>query len=218
MGTRGERRRFIQEAARKIDDFPAAHRVEFRAACRPLGFRQSVGAVERVIEAAPSGVCGVERVAGVGKRDHELRPSGGRNLRVDIGRGDRTSAAFRNQIADFRQKGAVHRHVDRAAAMALVPGVDLLLLRIPFNKQRPVTWCQVTDDRIQRRPELLGIGAGAGNRLLVDEIMEFPRNQQAAYLDTIRHAVGLPFLDITPCESPETAFRRGAYNTAGAKA
>src|SRR3546814_4564208 len=56
----------------------------FRAV--PLG--NDIGAIERVIKAAPARVRRVQRIAGVGERHDELRPGESRDFRVHTGGAD----------------------------------------------------------------------------------------------------------------------------------
>jgi hypothetical protein len=64
-----------------------------------------IGAIERVIQAAPARIGGIEQEARVEHRHDQLRPGGLRQFRVNIGRIDRKGGGLLDQIADRAQKG-----------------------------------------------------------------------------------------------------------------
>ena len=79
---------------------------------------QRVGAVERVVERAPAGVGGVDRVARVGHRHHELRPGHLGDLGIGAGRVDLEVRPLRHEVADLaqeRRNRPRHRAAGRAA-------------------------------------------------------------------------------------------------------
>src|SRR3546814_1844047 len=73
----------------------------FRAV--PLG--NDIGAIERVIKAAPARVRRVQRIAGVGERHDELRPGESRDFRVHTGGADGKGDRIRLEIADLAKTG-----------------------------------------------------------------------------------------------------------------
>ena len=77
----GERRGFVEEGAGTRDHARAADYVEVSGALRAVGFGDGVGAVKRVVQAAPARIRGVECVALVRERHDELRAG----LRGDFG-------------------------------------------------------------------------------------------------------------------------------------
>ncbi len=54
-----------------------------------------------------------------------------------------------------------------------MPGIELLLQAITLGKQFTVLRGQIMKERIDASPEGLGVDAGARERLLVDETVQF---------------------------------------------
>jgi hypothetical protein len=69
-----QRHGLVEEVARESDDARAAHRVVGRAARGTAVLGEGVGTVERVVQRAPARVGGIQRVARVEQRHHQLRP------------------------------------------------------------------------------------------------------------------------------------------------
>src|ERR1700728_4009719 len=83
----GESKVLVQEITGKGDDFCAALWVVLTRAGGTV-FGYDVGAIERVIEAAPAGIGGIQGIARIADRYHQLRPGDLRDFRIDIGRID----------------------------------------------------------------------------------------------------------------------------------
>ena len=118
--------------------------------------RDRVGAVERVIKAAPAGVRRVQRVARIGERNHKLRPEHGGEFFIDIRGLNFLCGRLRQQVADFLQEGGVGIHVERLALVRLVPAVDLGLQRIAGGEQFAGPGSQILDDSGKAVPEGVG--------------------------------------------------------------
>ncbi len=166
-----EWRRHVEEPPRPGDHRRPPQRIVAAPAGPALGLGNGVGAIERVVERSPAGVGGVQCVAGVHHRHHQLRPGDLGDLGIDAGRGDAELRPLRHQIADIRQEGAVGRDVARQPVRA-VPVVELPLQALPRGEQGPVPRRQVAQDRREARPERLRIDAGARQCLGLDEIRE----------------------------------------------
>ena len=147
-----------------------------------------VGAVHRVVQRAPAGVGRIEGVAGVGHRHHQLGTGELGDLGVDAGRLDRERLPRRHQVADRGEELPVAGRVVRRAPQVAVPGVDLLLEVVPDGKQLPVTGGQAADELAEAVPERGRVGAGTGQRLIADEVVERPVDPQTAPLDPLRIA------------------------------
>ena len=108
------------------DDLVAAGLVVALAAF--AGFvRDRIGAIKRVVKAAPARVGGVQGVARIGQRHDQLRSADLADFLVDIGGLDLLGRRLRQQIADFLQKRRVGIHVERLALVGAVPAVDFRL-------------------------------------------------------------------------------------------
>src|SRR5262249_61523816 len=66
--------------------------------------RDSIRAIECIVEAAPARVCGIQRISRVGERHDELGPGNYRDLVIDISGADSKIFAFWQNIADVTQK------------------------------------------------------------------------------------------------------------------
>ena len=161
--TTRERNDVVEEALRPGDDLRPARRV-IAAGRRRAGKR--VGAVERVVQASPARVGGVEQEAGVEDRDDQLRTGHGRDLRIDAGRVDREGGGLGDQISNVGQERLVGGGVE---GMGLMPGVDCRLEPVAFGQQRPVLRREAGEERGDAGPEGGRGKAGSGQGLLLDE-------------------------------------------------
>ena len=123
--------------SRKV--FAFATTLSPRALLKPLplslGFmRDRVGAVKRVVQAAPARVRGVQRVARIGQRHHQLRPADLADLLVDIGGLDLLGRRLRQQIADLLEERRIGIDVERLALVGAMPVVDFRLQRVAHRR------------------------------------------------------------------------------------
>ncbi len=183
----GQRRGLIEEGARIGDDLGATDFVVARALLRTALFGDGVGAVERIVQRAPAGVGGVQRIARVHDRHHQLRSGLGGDLAIDVGRLDLHLTRHRQQVADGLEEGAVGRHVLDRARVGLVPAVQLDLHAIALGKQLTVLRCQVVDQGVQPLPEGGGFDTGARQDFVFDESLQIGRDLQAAQGYTLGH-------------------------------
>ena len=184
MAALGQRGHFVQEALGPGDDLIAASRVVAAALGQAA---DGVGAVQGVIQAAPAGVGGVERVAGVHDGHDQLRAGHLGDGVIDVGGVDGEVGAFGHQIADLGQEGLVGGHVLDGAGMGAVPVVELLLDVVALDQQGAVLGAQVVDEAGQALPEGVGADVGAGQRLLFDQVMKGGGYLQAESFDTMGH-------------------------------
>ncbi len=187
-----QRRRLVEEFPRAGDHPRAAQLVESRPAPGPAVIGNGVRSVQRVIQAAPARIRGIQRIPCVGHRHHELRAGDAGDLGIDIGRADNPVRRFVLEIADLAQERLVRVGVDRSAAILAMPGVDPRLHRVAPIEQRAIARRQLADQRTEPLPEALRLDPGAGDRLVVDEVMENLCNPQATRFDPIHAASPLP--------------------------
>ena len=141
-----ERGRLVEEIVRPRDHAFASCGVE------PSGLRvvlvsgNDVGAVQRVVEAAPAGVGGIERVAGVVDRDDKLGTRDQRDLVIDVRGLDPEVVAGGEQVADGLQEGPVFGRIDGLCRALCVPRVDLSLEPVSPNEQCAVLRPEFPDD------------------------------------------------------------------------
>jgi hypothetical protein len=126
VASRRERHSRIQKRLGLGDDLVAAGLVIALAAFARL-VRDRIGAVERVIEAAPARIGGVERVAGIGERHHQLRSANLADFLVDVLGFDLMGRGFRQEVADFLQERSVRIYVERLALVRAMPAIDFAL-------------------------------------------------------------------------------------------
>ena len=179
----GQRGHFVQEALGPGDDLIAASRVVAAALGQAA---DGVGAVQGVIQAAPAGVGGVERVASVHDGHDQLRAGHLGDGVIDVGGVDGKVGAFWHQIADLGQEGLVGGHVLDGTGMGAVPVVELFLDIVTLGQQGAVLGAQVVDEAGQALPEGVGADAGAGQSLL-DQVMKGGGHLQAESFDTMGH-------------------------------
>ena len=206
MAAGSQRRDLVQHCPGACDHPVAAHRIVAAAARRAAVFRNRVGAIQRVVQAAPARVGGIQRIARVGHRHYELRPGDAGDLGIDAAGVDRDLARLRLQIADLVQEREIGRLVDRqgaglAARMGTMPTIDLLLQGVAAVQQRMVARRQLAHQHAEALPEGTWLDARAGDRLGVDEVVQRARDAEAAGFDVEvrrRDVIHLGFLRFRP--------------------
>ena len=133
-----ERGRLVEEVVRPRDHASASRGIEPAGSRGVIVAGDDIGAVQRIVEAAPAGVGGVERVASVVDRDDELRAGDQRDLVVDVRGLDPEVVAGGEQVADGLQEDPVLGRIDGLCRALCVPCVDLSLERVPPIEQRTV--------------------------------------------------------------------------------
>ncbi len=180
MAAERQRRGLVENLAGLGNHAGATDRVVAATARGPAILGEGVGAVQGIVQAAPAGICRVQRVARVGHRHDELRSGHAGDLGIDTLRADREVRRLRLQIADPTQEFPIGIRIGRLAAVFQMPAVDLALQLIAPVEQRLVTRRKIADQRGQSRPECCLIDPGAGNRLGIDEIVQRARDLHAA--------------------------------------
>ena len=168
----GERRGLVEHAAAEGDDLGAARRVVALGELGAVLLRDGVGAVERVVERAPARVRGVERVARVHHRHHQLRTGLHGELVIHVGGGGLGAGRSRQQVADRGQEGLVGGHVGNRAGMGAMPGVDLGLDAVALGEQRGVLRREIVYQHIEPGPEGGGVDTAARQGLFFNETLQ----------------------------------------------
>ena len=135
-----------------------------RALSKPLVFarlvRNRVGAVKRIVKAAPARIGGVQRVARIGEGHHQLRSADPADFLVDIRGLDLLRRRLRQQVADLLEERGVGVHVERLALVGAVPAVDFRLQGVAHREQFAVFRSEIPDDGGEPRPESVGRNPG----------------------------------------------------------
>ena len=167
----------VQHMAGIRDDFFAALGVVGLARGADFGraavFGNDIGAIQRVVQAAPAGVGGVQGITGVEHRHHQLRPGLHCQLGIHVFGGDAGFLRHGHQVANALQKCLISRHVGDRAGMGFVPGIDLELQAVAFGQQCNVLWRQIGHDGVKAFPEGVGADAGAGQDLVINELLQY---------------------------------------------
>ena len=187
MRALGQRGRFIEHTAGEGNDLGAALFVVAGALFTAIGLRNRVGSIERVVQAAPAGIGGIERVAGIQDGHHKLRAGLEREFVVDVGGGGLHVGRLGHEVADALKKGAVGEHVLNRTWVGLVPSVQLSLQALALGQQGDVARGQVGDDGIKPPPESSAFDAGTGKHLFIDEALEDGGYLQAVEGGAIGH-------------------------------
>ena len=134
--------------------------------------RNNIGAIKRIIKAAPARIRRVQSITRIGDRHHQLLARNGRDFGVNFRGIDLKAVALGQQITDFRQKGFVGLMIVGRAAVGYVPGVDLGLEVFTLFQQRAVARAKVVDQFGQSVPERLSLNPTAGQRLCFNECVQ----------------------------------------------
>src|SRR3546814_20323442 len=84
MRALGQGNAVVQKLTRKGDDLGAPHGVVAAGTPGTVGFSDGIGAVERVVQAAPACIGGVQCIARIGVGHHQMRPCLWGNFSVDL--------------------------------------------------------------------------------------------------------------------------------------
>ena len=179
VGGAGQRGGLVEEVAGELDHAGAAHRVVAAGLLGAVRFGDGVGAVQRVVQRAPAGVGGVQRVAGVQDRHHQLRAGLQREFSVHVGGRGLHGLGHRDEVADLRQEGAVGGHVGDGAGVGLVPGVHFQLDAVTLGQQHGVLRREVADDGVEAGPERRRSNAGVRQHFILDEAEQLGGHLQA---------------------------------------
>jgi hypothetical protein len=189
--TAGQRRVVVQHLAGEGDHLGAAHRVVALALLGAALFADGVGAVQRVVQAAPARVGGVQGVARVQDGHHQLRAGLRGQLIVHVGGGDLHIGRLGHEVANFFQEATVGHHVLDRAGVGLVPGVQLGLQAVALGQQGDVARSQVGHDGVEALPERGSVDAGAGQHLVFNEAVQVGGHLQAVDGGAVGHGVSL---------------------------
>ena len=184
-----QRRGSVQELLGARHHALAARLVEAAPALGPTVLRNGVGAVKRVVERAPARVGGVERIARVRDRHHELRAGDAGDLIVHVLGADRKILRLGPEIADVAQELLVASRVKGFFGAVAMVRVDAALQLIAQVEQAAVTRREVTHERVQAVPERVRFGASAREGFPFDEVVEDFGYLQAADRDVLHDAV-----------------------------
>ena len=171
---RGQRHGAVQKRLGPRDHRAATRRV----IAAQFGRRriQRIGAVQRIIQAAPTRIRRVQHKARVQNRHHQLRPCQRGNLGIDVWRRDGEGGGFWRQIADLAQKRLIFRRI--AHPMRLMPAVDPGLQGIALMQQSGVFAREPREHIRRARPESLRRNAGARQHAVLDKARERRRDLQ----------------------------------------
>ncbi|MHC3926378.1 hypothetical protein ACMZ4W_01481 [Brevundimonas naejangsanensis] len=175
----GQRRRLIQKGAGAGDDARAALDV---IAARLRRLAQRIGAVKRVVQAAPARIGRVQQIAGVGQRHDQLRPGHGGDLGVDVRRLGLHAVALWLDVADFAQIGLIGRLI-RLARIGAVPVVQPVLKLVAALQQLTVAAAEAGQQPLHPGPEGGGAHTRIRRRLIAHESVKLDGDLQAAVAD-----------------------------------
>src|SRR5262249_17756405 len=142
--------------------------------------RDSIRAIECIVEAAPARVCGIQRISRVGERHDELGPGNYRDLVIDISGADSKIFAFWQNIADVTQKPLVVAQIKWLAGALTMILIDAGLELVANRKQLAISRAAVGQQFGQAAPERLSRDARSRRCLLFDKLIQGPGNAQAA--------------------------------------
>ena len=183
VGTVRQRRGLVQQGAAIGNDLDTTHRIVSAGALRAVGFGNDIRAVECVVERAPARIGGVERIASVLDRHHQLRAGDGRYFGIDIGRVDGEIRPLGQQVSDFLQEFLVLRMIVWRVATGLMPGIDGSLQLIALEQQDVVLGREFGDDILKHGPEGRRLEIQTRQHLIDHQLVERRGDFHAAVVD-----------------------------------
>ncbi|MCY1418435.1 hypothetical protein D9M71_339940 [compost metagenome] len=187
MGAVGQRRGLVEEGAGEGDDLLAAPRVVASAFLGTILLADRIGAVEGVVQRAPAGVGGVQRVTRVHHRHYQLRAGLLADLAVDVAGGDLYLIRLRHQVADGFEEAAISRGIVDRTGMAAVPVVQFDLQAVAFDQQGTVLRRQFVHQQVEAFPEIRYRHAGARQGFFLDETQQAVGNLQSMSGRSVDH-------------------------------
>jgi hypothetical protein len=179
-----QRCRLVEHGAGALDHAGATDPVVAPATLGSAVFRDGVGAVEGVVQTSPARIGGIQRIARVRHRHHELRPGDAGDLVVHGARADREILRLVAEIPDLAQEGFVGTGIDRPTGAAAVIGIDASLQRVALLQELPVARSHVPHQSREAAPERLRRDSGPRQGLVLDEVPQDGRDPQTADLGT----------------------------------
>ena len=189
MRAAGERGDFIQKPLGPLEHLVAAHGIVAAPAGRAARFGNRIGAVQRIVEAAPTGVGRIQRIARVGHRHHELGAGNARYLVVHVLGVDAEVVPLLNQISDRAEKSPVGRNVEGFTFAGTMPFVDLHLQSIALGQQRAIPGGEIVNDAVESGPEASFRYACTREDFPVDEVVKNAGDAEPFNDDATSHAL-----------------------------
>ena len=143
---------------------------------------QRIGAIKRIIKASPPRIRGIQRKAGVGDRDNQLRTGHGRNLGVDIRSLDLERVTLWHQIANLAQERLIRHRIMRLPLAGNVPVIDLPLNLGPLGQKHSILGPQIMHQGGKTRPERIHRDTRTGQRLRLDECRQLRIDLQPVFI------------------------------------
>ena len=148
---------------------------------------ERIGAIPRIIQAAPARIGGIEHKPIIERRHHQLRPRHQRNLGVNILRANGKWRWFGHKIANLAQKRAVCGHIKRLARARAMPRIDLRLQRITLGQQRAAHRREPLGQCRKSGPECVWRNGERGQHIAVDKSSQSGINLQSGLGDMCVH-------------------------------
>ena len=142
----------VEHIAAILNHFGAALGVVARAFFAAVGFTQGIGAIQRVIQRTPTSVGGVQGIASIQNRHHQLGASQHSQLCIHILGAGFEVFGLGHQVANRGQMLAISLHgfgISQRTGVSAVPLVHVQLNAIALGQQGQVHRRQVFHDAIK---------------------------------------------------------------------
>ena len=181
----------VQEPLGPLDDPGPADRVVGGALLGPVVLGDHVRPVEGIVEAPPTRVRGVERIACVVDRDDELRARDHGDLGVDVRRGHGERLPLRDEVARLLEVGAVRPGVPLLPHAFPVPAVEPRLVSAPGLEKPAVLGAELGDDTAEGFPDSVRVEPRTGRHLAAHQLVERSRDPETAGVDVLAFVHGI---------------------------
>ena len=167
---------------------PCYHAISARGVKRAAHRRltQRIGAIKRIIKAAPAGIGGVQGKAGIGDRHHQLRPGDTGNFRVHIFGFNAERRGGGQQVANVLQKLCI------IALWLKMPRIYLRLQLGPPRQKGTVFLGEITEHHGEPGPKVRHIQPFQG--LAFYKIIQCCGHFQASDFNKLGHVRSLVYL------------------------
>ena len=165
-----ERDRPVEEALRVLNDGAATGRVIGPCTLLAVVLADDVGAVQRIVEAAPARIRRIQGETRVADGNHQLRTGNIGDFRVDVRRAYREVVTGLLQVADGFQERHVLGVIVVAAGTGEMPVVDLFLQAVAGLQEFTIDRREVVDQRLEAGPEGGRLHVDSGQELSLDKV------------------------------------------------
>ena len=153
-------------------------------------FTDGIGAVQGVIQRAPTRIGGVQSVTCIQDGHHQLRAGQLGQLGIDVLRCGFGVFGLSYQVADLAQKLLIRLHrlaLCHRTGVGGVPSVHGRLNAVALGQQRAIFWRQFGNQSVKTLPKRLALDTGCRQHLVLNKAIQGGGHLQAVNWGAFSH-------------------------------